>query len=81
LLLLRYKMLSWNAFRRLPELTAIIVTGFFSQEGGQHSTTLLQLIAHITNDSHRNRAYAVFRGVTDRMIVLDILMEAKVHAR
>ena len=68
--------------RCFPEITAIIVTGFFcSQEGGQYSTTLLQLTAHITNNIDCNRAYAVFRGVTDRMIVLDILMEAKMHAR
>ena len=41
---------------------------FFFQEGGDPSTTLLQVTVQITSDSECNSTYAVYWDITDRMM-------------
>jgi hypothetical protein len=61
----RYKMPSWHALRRLPEMTAIIKTGcLFFQTAGQ---PLEQVTVKIISDSECIRIYDS-SSVTDRMI-------------
>jgi hypothetical protein len=59
-------MPSCYAFRRLPEMTANIVTGYFVfQTAGQ---PLQQATVQIISDSSCNSTYYYRGGITDRMI-------------
>jgi hypothetical protein len=56
----------WHAFRRLPEMTAIIRTGYFVFQSDDQA--LLEATLQILSDSSCNNTYDYTGGITDRMI-------------
>jgi hypothetical protein len=56
----------WHAFRRLPEMTAIIIIRYFNFQSDNQA--LLAANLQIISDSSCNSTYDYVGGITDRMI-------------